>query len=96
MSRELVDFDDWQVFEVSIDRSSMYANGYSNTVERIAAENDIPIIERPELARQVYRTLKVGQSIPADLYDVFIEILKYVYTITNKTIEISDVEDVAA
>jgi type III secretion system FlhB-like substrate exporter len=40
--------------------------------------------------------LKVGQSIPADLYDVFIEILKYVYTITGKTIQPSDVEDVAA
>ena len=78
---------------------TVVAKGADETAFRmreIAAENDIPIIERPELARQVYRTLKVGQSIPADLYDVFIEILKYVYTITNKTIEISDVEDVAA
>ena len=78
---------------------TVIAKGADETAFRmreIAAENDIPIIERPELARQVYRTLKVGQSIPADLYDVFIEILKYVYTITGKTIQPSDVEDVAA
>jgi len=78
---------------------TVIAKGADETAFRmreIAVENDIPIIERPELARQVYRTLKVGQSIPSDLYDVFIEILKYVYTITGKTIEPSDVEDIAA
>jgi flagellar biosynthesis protein FlhB len=78
---------------------TVVAKGADETAFRmreIAIENDIPIIERPELARQVYRTLKVGQSIPADLYDVFIEILKYVYTITGKTIDTSDVEDIAA
>lgn len=78
---------------------TVVAKGADETAFRmreIAAENGVPIIERPELARKVYRTLKVGQSIPADLYDVFIEILKYVYTITGKTIDMSDVEDVAA
>jgi flagellar biosynthesis protein FlhB len=83
--------------EVSV--PTVVAKGADETAFRmreIAAENGIPIIERPELARQVYRTLKVGQSIPADLYDVFIEILKYVYTITGKTISASDIEDVAA
>ena len=78
---------------------TVVAKGADETAFRmreIAAEHGIPIIERPELARQVYRTLKIGQSIPADLYDVFIEILKYVYTITGKTIQPSDVEDVAA
>jgi flagellar biosynthetic protein FlhB len=55
----------------------------------VAAEGGIPIIERPELARELYRTLDVGQGIPAKLYDVFIEILKYVYTITGRTIDLS-------
>lgn len=78
---------------------TVIAKGADETAFRmreIAIENDIPIIERPELARKVYRNLKVGQSIPSDLYDVFIEILKYVYTITGKTIDMSDVDDVAA
>lgn len=83
--------------EVSV--PTVVAKGADETAFRmreIALQNGIPIIERPELAREVYRSLKVGQSIPADLYDVFIEILKYVYTITGKTIDMSDVEDVAA
>lgn len=78
---------------------TVVAKGADETALRmreIAAENGIPIIERPELARKVYRTLKVGQSIPADLYDVFIEILKYVYTITGTTITPAEVEDIAA
>lgn len=83
----------------SVQVPTVVAKGVDETALRmreIAAENDVPIIERPALARQVYRTLKVGESIPADLYDVFIEILKYVYTITGKKIDLSEVEDVAA
>ncbi len=56
-----------------------------------AAEHGIPIIERPALAHEMYRTLDVGQGIPANLYDDFIEILKYVYTITGRTIDLSQV-----
>lgn len=65
-------------------------------MREVATEHGIPIIERPELARQVYRQLAVGQSIPADLYEVFIEILKYVYTITGQSIDLSGVDEVAA
>lgn len=65
-------------------------------MREVAAEHDIPIIERPELTRKLYRTLEVGQSIPVDLYDVFVEILKYVYTVTGRTIDTSQVDDVAA
>lgn len=64
-------------------------------MREVAAEHGVPIIERPELAREVYRTLKVGQGIPTELYEVFIEILKYVYTITGRTIDTSDVEQAA-
>lgn len=56
-------------------------------MREVAKEHDIPIIERPELARQLYAQLQPGQGIPADLYDVFIAILKYVYSITGKTVE---------
>lgn len=65
-------------------------------MREVAMEHNIPIIERPELTRKLYATLEVGQSIPVDLYDVFVEILKYVYTVTGKTIDARHVEDVAA
>jgi len=57
-------------------------------MREVAKENDVPIIERPELARKLYAQLEPGQGIPTDLYDVFIEILKYVYSITGRTIDV--------
>ena len=54
-------------------------------IRRIAAEHRIPIIERKEVARSLYRTVKVGQAIPLEMYQVFVEIMAYVYKITGKT-----------
>ncbi|WLD15017.1 flagellar biosynthesis protein FlhB [Planctellipticum variicoloris] len=53
-------------------------------IRKIAAEHGIPIIERKPLARALYKSVKVGQQIPAEMYDVFIEILAYVYRITGR------------
>lgn len=61
-------------------------------MREVAKENDIPIIERPELARKLYASMERGQSIPPDLYDVFISILKYVYSITGKKFDMRGVE----
>lgn len=55
------------------------------SIRRIAAEHRIPIIERKELARALYRTIKVGQLIPVEMYQVFVEIMAYVYRLTNRT-----------
>jgi len=54
-------------------------------IRQIAAEHGVPIIERKELARVLYRTLRVGQPIPVELYEVFVEIMAYVYRITGRT-----------
>lgn len=40
---------------------------------------DIPIVENPPLARSLYRSVEVGQSIPQDLYSVVAEILAFLY-----------------
>src|SRR5262249_50432907 len=48
-------------------------------IRQIAAENRIPIIERKELARSLYRNVKVGHPIPVEMYQVFVEIMAYVY-----------------
>jgi flagellar biosynthetic protein FlhB len=53
-------------------------------IRRIAAEHRIPILERKPLARALYRQVKVGGVIPADMYDVFVEILAYVYRVTGR------------
>jgi flagellar biosynthesis protein FlhB len=53
-------------------------------IRRLAAEHGVPILERKPLARALYRDVKVGHTIPVDLYEVFVEILAYVYRLTGK------------
>jgi flagellar biosynthetic protein FlhB len=54
-------------------------------IRRIATENSIPIIERKPLARELYRRVKVGHPIPVEMYEVFVEIMAYVYRLTGRT-----------
>ena len=54
-------------------------------IRKIAAEHGVPILQRPELARQLFREVKVGRSIPVDLYEAFVEIMAYVYRLSGKT-----------
>ncbi|MAT16747.1 MAG: flagellar biosynthesis protein FlhB [Planctomyces sp.] len=53
-------------------------------IREIAAQHKIPIIERPPLARSLHKTVKTGQAIPPDMYEVFVEIMAYVYRLTGK------------
>ncbi|MCA8986314.1 MAG: flagellar biosynthesis protein FlhB [Planctomycetaceae bacterium] len=55
-------------------------------IRTIARENGVPIIERKPLARQLYREVKVGQAIPVELYEVFVEIMAYVYRLTGRNL----------
>lgn len=53
-------------------------------IKEIAKENDIPIIENKPLARTLYKTVEVDESIPMDLYKAVAEILVIVYRLKNK------------
>lgn len=53
-------------------------------IREIAAEHGIPIIERPPLARALYRLCDVGHEIPEQFYNAVAEILAYVYELTGK------------
>ncbi len=53
-------------------------------IREVAASHRIPIIERKPLARALYAQVKVGQEIPLDMYEVFVEIMAYVYQISGK------------
>lgn len=54
-------------------------------IRQIAIEHNVPIVERKPLARALYRDVKVGQSIPVEMYEVFVEIMAYVYRLTGRT-----------
>ncbi|MCC5828989.1 MAG: flagellar biosynthesis protein FlhB [Phycisphaeraceae bacterium] len=53
-------------------------------IRQLAAQHRIPILERKELARAMYRGVDVGQEIPAEFYSAMAEILAYVYRIGGK------------
>ena len=54
-------------------------------IRQIAVEHGVPIIERKPLARSLYRDVKVGHQISVEMYEVFVEIMAYVYRISGRT-----------
>ncbi|MFN7994731.1 MAG: EscU/YscU/HrcU family type III secretion system export apparatus switch protein [Bryobacteraceae bacterium] len=62
------------------------AKGKNYLAQRIrqrAIENQVPIIENPPLAQALYRSVEVGQEIPAHLYRAVAEILAYIFRLMN-------------
>jgi flagellar biosynthetic protein FlhB len=60
----------------------LLAKGRNLLAEEIKAEArwaGVPIVENPPLARSLYRSLEVGQSIPVNLYAAVAAILAYLY-----------------
>jgi flagellar biosynthetic protein FlhB len=50
-----------------------------------ATENLVPIIENPPLAQALYKSVEVGQEIPAHLYRAVAEILAYIFKLMGRT-----------
>lgn len=48
-------------------------------IRQKAIEHQVPIIENPPLAQALYKSVDVGQEIPANLYRAVAEILAYIY-----------------
>jgi flagellar biosynthetic protein FlhB len=53
-------------------------------IREIARENGVPIVENKPLARTMFKTLKIGQAIPRDLYTAVAEVLSYVFRMKRK------------
>lgn len=54
-------------------------------IRQRANENQIPIIENPPLAQTLYKSVEVGQEIPAHLYRAVAEILAYIFKLMGNT-----------
>lgn len=78
---------------LTMDAPLVIAKGTRLTADRIreiAIEHDVPIVERPPLARALYRTMEVGQSIPEDLFRAVAEVLAYIYEIDRRSDKINE------
>jgi flagellar biosynthetic protein FlhB len=49
-----------------------------------AREHDVPIMQRPHLARSLYATTEIGQSIPAHLFTAVAEVLAVIFSMRRK------------
>ena len=50
----------------------------------VARENSVPILERPELARDLYANVEIGETIPERFYKAIAEILAFVYRLRRR------------
>ena len=62
------------------------AGPLAQKIRRIALENGIPVVERKPVAQVLYKSVDVGDVIPADQYQAVAEVLRYVYQLQGKEI----------
>jgi flagellar biosynthetic protein FlhB len=53
-------------------------------IRQTAIENMVPIVENPPLAQALYKSVEVGQEIPANFYRAIAEILAYIYQLRGR------------
>lgn len=53
-------------------------------IKELAKENNVPIVENKPLARTIYKTIKIGQTIPKELYTAVAEVLSYIFKLRRK------------
>jgi flagellar biosynthetic protein FlhB len=54
-------------------------NLVAQKIRELAAENDVPVLELPPLARALHRHVEIGEAIPTALYTAVAEVMAYVY-----------------
>lgn len=60
------------------------AGPIAENIKRIAKENNVPLVEDKQLARNLYRTVDIGEEVPMELYQAVAELLAYVYKLRGK------------
>lgn len=60
------------------------AGHVAQKIRRLALENGVPIVERKELARILYKAVEIGKPIPAEQFAAMAEVLRYVYQLQGK------------
>jgi flagellar biosynthetic protein FlhB len=55
-------------------------------IRKLAMENDVPVLERKELAQALYKHVEINQPIPSEQYAAVAEVLRFVYELKGKTL----------
>jgi flagellar biosynthetic protein FlhB len=59
------------------------ADAVAAKIRELAAENRVPLLEAPPLARALFRHTELGDEIPATLYTAVAEVLAYVFQLRH-------------
>ncbi len=71
----------------TMDAPMVVAKGLRMRAKRIrelAAEHNIPIVERPPLARALYRMVPTGRAIPSTMFEGVAEVLAYLHRLGHR------------
>ncbi|MFA5905293.1 MAG: flagellar biosynthesis protein FlhB [Desulfobacula sp.] len=60
------------------------AGPVAENIRRIAKENNVPLVEDKQLARNLYSSVDIGGEVPMELYQAVAELLAYVYKLKGK------------
>lgn len=60
------------------------AGAIAEKIKEIARNSNVPIMENKPLARTIFKTLKIGQTIPRELFTAVAQVLSYVYKLKRK------------
>jgi len=60
------------------------AGPVAENIRRIARENDVPLVEDKQLARNLYSSVDIGREVTMELYQAVAELLAYVYKLKGK------------
>ncbi|MNL20929.1 Flagellar biosynthetic protein FlhB [compost metagenome] len=63
---------------------AMGADNIAEKIKELARQHNIPIVENKPLARTIFKTMKIGQVIPRELFVAVAEVLSYVYRLRRK------------
>lgn len=66
--------------------SAKGAGAVAQRIRRLALEHGVPIVERKELARFLYKNVDIGKPVPSEQYTAMAEVLRYVYQLKGKTV----------
>jgi flagellar biosynthetic protein FlhB len=70
------------LYEMNMEAPIVLAKGrdlLAQKMKELARWKEIPVLENPPLAQALYKTVDVGESIPAKLYTAVAEVLAFVY-----------------
>lgn len=56
-------------------------------IKEIARQHNIPVMENKPLARTIFKSMKIGQTIPRELFTAIAQVLSYVYKLKRKVIQ---------